>query len=488
MQTRRALVVGLLLSVALGGCRLGPEPGERPNTAADLAASYVSVESTPETLAIGRWWEKLGDPEIQGLVEQALQANPDLRAAAARVLAADASRRAAHGARFPQANLSANASRSKNSISLPQLGRVSVYSTTYSADLGISYAVDLFGRLARTEQAAWAELLAAEDSRLTVWHSLVAAVVRSRVAMATLEWRLENARATEASWRESLGLVERRYRSGLLDPLDVALTRQSLAVSEAVVFGLQMALRQNRHAMDVLLGRQPGTGEKIPATLPDLPGAQLPPAGLPAELLERRPDLRVAEQQLAAATARVGVAMADLFPSLTLTGSAGSRSDGVSDLLSSETLVYNAVAGLLAPIFSAGRLRAQVDVSEARMEEAAERYASAVLVALREVEDALVREEGLRETIEALGTAAVESRIGAEIALARYERGTAGLLTRLESQRRRFASEDALLVARGDLWNARIDLHLALGGDWQESENEIKNESLPMAEATETSR
>lgn len=472
-MTPRPRPLVLLLAVALGtACTLGPDPTVRPETVADGAAGYVHApEPSPAATAreaagaIDRWWLALADPVTADLVERALAANPDL-AAAARVAQAGASLRAARGSRLPRVEASLSASRQKSSFVLPTVGRVGIFSTTLSDELSVSYQLDLFGRLARSRQAAWAELLAARADRETVLHSLVAGVVRARVAIATHRRLLELARADVESWEQSLELVERRYRNGLVGPLDVRLTRQSLAAARAAVPELELSLAQARQALDVLLARQPGTGPELPETLPELPGLSPPPPGLPVELMERRPDLEAAEMRLSAATARVGVALAELFPNLTLTGGVGQRGNRLDDLTSSDTLVYNAVLNLLAPIFTGGRLQAGVEGARARAEEAAALYADAVLTALREVEDALVADEARHRRVEALELSAQEARAASRLAHSRYEQGTGGLLAFLEAERRRIAAENQLLAARGAVWNARIDLHLALGGAW----------------------
>lgn len=462
-----------LLAATLAGCTLGPDP-ERPVTVAEGADAFVhaptSTSDAPSEPArapdIGEWWRGFADPVTAELVETALAANTDLRAAAARVVEARTRVKSARGARWPQASAGAGASRTKNSFVLPEIGRVAVYSTTYTASLDVSYQVDLFGRLARSEEAAWADLLAEEAARETVLHSVIAEVVRARARLSTDGRAVAIARQTRDSWADTLETTERRYRSGLTAALDLRLARENLASAEAALVTAEQRLAQTRLALDVLLGRRPGTGEVPDDLLAPLPDLAPVPLGLPADLLDRRPDLRQAEMRLAAATSRVGVALGNLFPSLTLTGSAGSNSDTIGDLLSSETLVYNAVANLLAPVFTAGQRRAEVDAAEARAEQAAATYAGAVLGALREVEDALVRDAAVVERLEHLETRLDEARAAHEIARDRYARGVLPLLQVLETERRLRLAEDALTNAQAEAWNTRVDLYLALGGDW----------------------
>ncbi|MCP4663511.1 MAG: efflux transporter outer membrane subunit [bacterium] len=464
------LAVTIASLLVAGACTLGPD-SRRPATVADGVAAYVHAppESPEEPAAAGddRWWERFGDEVTSELVDLALAENTDLRAAAARVLEAQAALGKAAGSRFPEVTAGLSATRSKTSFVLPEVGRIGIFSTTYSDDLTVSYQVDLFGRLARTREAAWADLLAQEASREALRHTVVSQVVRSRVQIATLERGLAIARGIRESWEVTLRTVERRYRAGLVQAVDLRLARENLAATQTPEVDLEGQLWQARHALDVLVGRRPGSGPRLPSTLPELPDLEPVPLGLPADLVERRPDLRQAEMQLAAATSRIGVALADLFPSLTLTGSGGIRSDTLSELTSSDGLVYSAVGNLLAPLWSGGRRRAEVRAARARAEQAAAAYAGAVLNALREVEDALVRGETARRRLDLALTRVAEARAADRLARERYQRGVEGLLKVLETERRLRSAEEALYSTQADLWTVRIDLFLALGGDWE---------------------
>jgi multidrug efflux system outer membrane protein len=471
------LAAGLLLAAT--GCALGPEP-QRPETVVDEARSFVyapeGATSKQPLEPAERWWQRIGDPELASLVEQALDSNTDLIGAAGRVLESEAQLARAGGARWPQVSAGIGASRVKNSFVLPSIGRTEIYSTNYSDDLTISYMVDLFGKLKRTRQSAWASLLATEASREALEHAVVAGVVKSRIAVANLEQTLAISEQIRASWTQTLETVERRYRSGLVAAVDLYLARENLSATQAAEVEIRARLAQANHALDVLVGRRPGTGTVRAGTLPELPDPEPLPLGLPADLLEQRPDLREAEMSLASATFGVGVALADLFPSLTLSGSAGMVGDSLSDLTSSEGLVYNAVAGLVAPIFNGGQRRASVDAARARVEQASARYAGTVLRALREVEDALVAESSAWQRLAHSERRLSEARAADRVARERYQRGVESLLKVLETERRLRSAEEALITVRRDLWNARIDLHLALGGDWiRQGESDVQN-------------
>jgi multidrug efflux system outer membrane protein len=460
-----AVVAGATL-LSVGGCTLGPEPA-RPVTVADASDTYVHADDQePTEPAVSAWWRTFGDETTTELVELALQNNTDLQAAAARVLEAEAGLRRAHGARLPQVGFGASATDQRVSFVLPEVGRRTIDSTTYSYNFNVSWQTDLLGRLKRTQQSSWASLLAQEEAREAMVHTVVALVVRSRVLVATAERALAINQEITKSWESTTNTVERRYRAGLAGAVELHLARENLAAvraSEAVIAG-QLDLA--RLALDVLVGRRPGSGEPLPDTLSELPALEPVPLGLPAALLDRRPDLRQAEMQLASATYGVGAAIANLYPDLSLTGSIGASDDSFNDLTLTDGLVYNAVANLIGPIFSGGQRRANVDAAKARAEQATAQYAGVVLTALREVEDALVLGDSTRLNWEFSDQRVSEARAADRLAKQRYQRGVETLLTVLETERRLRLAEQAIINATADVWNARIDLFLALGGDW----------------------
>jgi len=436
-------------------------------TAADVGDAYVyaSGDTDLDLPGVSPWWRTFGDKTTTELVELALESNPDLRIAAARVIEAEANLERAGGARLPQIGYSASAAKQRNSFVLPEIGRRTVDATTYAYDFNVAWQADLFGRLRRTQQSQWALLLAEEATREAVVHAVVAAVVRARVLVATADWALDINREITRSWEATTRTVERRYRAGLAGAVELHLARENLAAaraSEAVIEGQR---EQARLALDVLVGRRPGSAEMLPATLPQLPSLEPVPVGLPIALLDRRPDLRQAEMQLAAATYGVGAAIANLYPDLGLSGSIGENGDRINELDLSN-FVYNIVGNLTGPLFSGGQRRADVDAARARAEAAAASYAGAVLNAIREVEDALVLNDAAVESYRLTVERVSEARAADRIAKERYQRGVERLLTVLETERRLRLAEQANITTTADVWNARIDLFLALGGDW----------------------
>ena len=483
MRRLHCAVLFLVLSLA-AGCTLGPDP-ERPHTAADEAGSFANaplVEVSQE-VDLSPWWKRFGDEVTVDLVELALAENTDLRVAVARVIEAEASLRSANSTLWPQIDYSASASKSETAFNLPGQGLISVDATNYTASLGLSYQIDLFGKLKRSRQSAWASLLAQEAAAETVMHSVVAAVVRARVQVATLERSLAVAKDIRTSWGQTLEIVERRYRSGLVRAMDLHLARENYASVEGAVLQLEAGLAKSRHSLDVLVGRRPASSAALPDTLPDLPDLEPVPAGLPVDLLDRRPDLRGSELQLQASTYGVGIAIADLYPNLSLSASYGTKTDSISDILDLDRAVYQLIGNLVGPLFNGGARRAEVKAAKARLEAASATYAGAVLRALREVEDALVSDHANLERLKHAKRRLAEARAADRLARDRYQRGVEKLLTVLETERRVRAAEDAFMTTQADVWNTRIDLFLALGGDWSDPEQLNAAESTQTAES-----
>jgi outer membrane protein TolC len=248
--------------------------------------------------------------------------------------------------------------------------------------------------------------------------------------------------------------------------LDVHLAKENLAASQSLEPGLEQSLILAGHSLDVVLGRRPATSDELPETLPELPELKETPAGLPAALLDRRPDVRASELKLAAATERVGVSIAALYPSLNLTASGGYRSSDLDSFSVGGADVYSFIIGLSAPIWRGGQLRAQVDFSKADVKLAVANYADVVLVALREVEDALVKQRQLAVRYKYLKVRLEEAVSAERLAGQRYLRGVEGILIVLDTERRRRVAENLLVETASQMFDARVELFLALGGDW----------------------
>ena len=467
----------IVVLTILSGCMVGPDYS-RPETPAEISDGYYNAgkheQDVNDFSEIDRWWEQFGDPTTAVLVRETLENNYSLKAAAARVLQAQAVLTEIHGRRLPDISYSLTRDRSKRSFNFGGLGgggRFTVMSTTWSQGISVAYILDLFGKLKRSEQAAWAELLAVEANEQVLINSMVATVINTRVNIATLQRRLAIARANTQSMKKSVGIVERRYEQGLVGPVDIRLVRENLAQLEVIEPIIELSLITARNALDELLARRPGSSDELPQTLEDLPDLGPVPVGLPASLLDRRPDVRAAEFMLRASNERIGVSIAQLYPDLTIVGNFGYSADTVEDIFQQdETEMFSALMSLAQPIFKGGQIRAQIDAAEARYAELAANYAGTVLAAMREVEDALITEQMLQMQLKHALVQFREASAAESLSKQRYERGVEGILTVLISERSRRISEQEVTILKGRIWNNRVNLFLALGGDWDYQE------------------
>ncbi len=463
--------------IMLSGCMVGPKYS-RPQTTAQTSEAYIYAGSHEQDVndfsSVDKWWESFGDPATVKLVEEALDNNYDLKAAAARVLQAQASLSETRGLQWPDLSYSLSGNKSKQSFNLGNFaggGRFTVMSTTWSQDITANYILDLFGKLKYMEKASWADMLAVKTNQQALTNTIIASVINARINIAIAQRRLALARANIESQQRTLEIVERRYEEGLVGPVDLRLTRENLASLKAIEPAIELQLITARNALDVLLARRPGSSENLPETLEELPQMDSIPIGLPASLLDRRPDIKAAEFTLIAANERVGVSIAQLFPDFGLTGTFGYSGDTIQEIFKYDyTEMYSEIMHLAQPIFKGGQLQAQIKAAKARYEELAANYAGVVLNALKEVEDALVTEQKLVEQLEQAQIQLTEARAAEDLSRQRYENGVEGILAVLESERRSRASEEQLIILKGQIWSSRVNLHLALGGDWNNTQ------------------
>lgn len=453
--------LALLASILAAACASPGAPPADRRPPVDVPASW-STEAPSGPL--GGWLADLGTPALTRLVHEAVTRNFDLQSAASRVQAARAQARIAGADTLPRIQATAGASRSERATA--DAGIVDNPSNHFEVQGQVSWEADLWGRLSdesRATREEWQAAMADYDAaRLSLaanvarrWFDVIAAQAQTRLARDTVE-----------SFSKSLDTIENRYRQGIGDALDVRLARNNLAAARANLAQRRRQQRNLTRALETLAGRYPAALAEPPDTLPDITSAV--PAGLPAGLLERRPDLVAANARLNASGYRVAGADKNRLPGIALTASGGTSSNALRDLVDVDLLVWTVAASLTQPIFEGGRLAAQRDLARARDREALNDYASKALTAFREVEDALDSESYLADQEEASRTAAREARAAEELAEDQYRRGLTGIITLLESQRRKFNADSSLIdVANSRLQN-RIDLYLALGGDFED--------------------
>lgn len=465
MKSSCHLRAALLLWLGLvGGCiNLGPEY-KRPDLDITTPAAYQ--QATDEDTAapdLDRWWRVFEDPELDSMVQEALQRNWDVKAAAARVLEARAQFIQVRADRFPQLGGSGSAERRR----IPVTGRAPATTVNaYQLATPASFEIDLWGRLEKSAQAAWDDILRQEESRWALAQSVAAETVSIYLQLEAVERQLQIADQSIQAFRRSLEFVEIRYNRGLTSALDVRQARRLLARAEARVPQLEQNLGLLQLRLAKLLGRYPRT--QAPRSQPEDYYRKLAPvpAGLPSELLQQRPDIRAAEARLTAANARIGVAKANRFPRIDLTGSFGWSSDELSSLLGHDNYFWRASGGILYPLFDAGRLKAAQRAAEARYEQIVAEYADTVLEAFREVEAALVTRRKQIEQRQLVLNFLNEARATQRVAQNRYIRGLSSYLDVLDAQQTRFVAEEDLVLVDLAILNNRVALHRALGGGW----------------------
>lgn len=456
----RASSFGLL--GALGGCALGPDY-ERPEI--DTPAAYVQPVEEGESFANLSWWDLLQDTQLQTLIRTALVENRDLGIAVARVEEFRALAGVTRADQFPTVDALATAGRATSSENVFPGNLIDGPVDNFRLGADVFFEVDLFGRLRRATEAARAQLLATEEARRSISISLVASVASTYMTLRDFDAQLEIARRTEAARQQSLQIIRARYEKGTAPLLDVNQAEIELAVAAAAVSAAERLVAQTEHTLSILLGRNPGRIVRgLPLQEQVMPPAV--PAGMPSELLQRRPDVLSAEASLAAQTARIGVAEAARWPSLSLTGSLGFESSELSDLTEGGSDFWNVGAGLFAPVFNAGRNRSRVEVERARTEQALLSYQQTVQRAFREVEDALVAVRTYRDEHAARQRQVAAARSAARLSRARYDGGVTSYLEVLDTERSLFGAELAESQTLRLYYDAVIGLYKALGGGW----------------------
>ena len=479
----------LLCSAAclcLAGCAVGPD-SVRPEIAPPLPEQWAAQDADPaptlaDALPAGeesaggnwRWWEAFGDTVLDQLMVEALAHNNDLEAATGRVLEAQAMLGGAKSALFPTLDLGASASRSNTSSELT-FPLFSPYSNNFSVTGTVRWEADLWGKLRRGKEAAAATLLASEQDRRAFAQALIANVTLTWLQVKELQLQVELNVRMVGNYTEHLNTVADRYQRGLVSALDLRLARQGLASAKAAGPPLNQELAVARRRLEILAGRYPAgkilmSGDSIgTGGLTSLPGPLDPvPAGLPSELLERRPDLLAAEARLHAATASIDQAKAALYPRISLTADGGSRTRELAELFTRPTETWSLVSNLFMPLINRGATQAQIKAAEARSRQTVAAYRSAVLQAFAEVENALDLDRHLTLQEEFLVDSAEQARSSLTLAQDRYTRGLDNLLITLDTQRRLYTAESQLLNVQRARRAARVNLILALGGPWDD--------------------
>jgi len=465
VQQRTALARLGLIVVLAGGCTVGPNY-KRPVVTVPQDYRGLPEDQAghpdPVSLADQKWWEVFQDETLQELIRSALQQNYDVRIAAVRILEARAQLGITRADQFPTAAAGAAALNER----LPQSRISPVTNTTaYQVNVSAEWELDFWGKFRRATESARANLLANEWARQEVISTVVSDVASAYFQLRELDLELEISSQTLASRRDSLRLTQLLADRGATSLLDVRQAEQLVFGAAASIPDLEERIEQQENFISALLGNNP---QAVPRgrRLTDQPRAPAVPAGLPSALLERRPDIRQAEQQVVAANASIGVAKADYFPQIALTGTGGSQSYALTNLFGGPAGLWTLAASAAQPIFQGGRLRNRVELAEAQQQEAALFYQRAIQQAFREVSDALIayrRSQEFRIQQEQLTRSAEDAT---RLSNMRYSGGATSYLEVLDSETRKFAAQLNLAQAQLNELQSMVRIYRALGGGW----------------------
>jgi NodT family efflux transporter outer membrane factor (OMF) lipoprotein len=463
------------LSVAiLSGCTVGPN-FLRPHTTLPADWSEPTVEPRSAASAeteLARWWTLFDDPTLVSLVDSAVQFNLDLKQAEARIRQARAARGVVAAGIGPTADATGAYQRSRSSGAGNGKSE-GVISNQYQAGFDAGWELDIFGGVRREIEAADADLQAALETRRDVLVTLTAEVARNYIDLRAFQQRIAIARQNLAAQKHSAALTRQRFQGGFASGLDVANADAQVATTAAQIPLLESAARQSIYSLSVLLGMHPA------ALLPELsppevipPAPPSPPAGVPAALLRRRPDIRLAEAEIHAATARIGVATADLFPKFTIFGSAGMRSSDFSSWFNWAGRIWSFGPSVSWNVFDMDRTRSNIELQQALQEQSLIAYRQTVFNALQEVETALIASEKEEEHRRSLVDAVSANRKAVDLATILYTQGHTEFLNVLDAQRSLYATEDALVQSTGSVSTNLVALFKALGGGWSEEQEQ----------------
>ncbi len=459
----RRIAAITLLVLTLSGCMAG-DGYKRPSV--ETPQSWRFGEKEAKGIVNTVWWQQFNDPVLNELICIALRENKDLKIAAARVEEFMGKYAVTRASLFPQVVANAGAERERTT----ELGQVALPAGTpnpfnqYQVSISASWEIDLWGKLRYATEAAHASLLSTEEGRQSVILSLVTSVADSYVNLRDLDRQLDIARRTAKIREESYHIFNIRFQAGYVSELELSQAKSDLEQVLATIPPLEKSIAQQENALCVLLGRNPGPiprGKSInDLGMPDIP------AGLPSDLLAQRPDIRQAEQNLISANAQIGVARAQYFPDISLTGMFGWESTRLSSLFSGPARTWNWFVPLTAPIFTGGAIAGQVKEAEAIRKETLLQYQQAIQNAFRDVEDSLVDQHRTRDQLEALTRQVEALRTYARVARLRYDNGYTSYIEVLDAERNLFSAELNYTQTQGTLFQSLVNLYKVMGGGW----------------------
>lgn len=464
----RALALTAALALC-SGCAVGPNY-VRPEVSAP--ATYRSALDPAEAASLADlpWWEVFADPVLERLIETALEGNYDLATAVSRVEVARALVGVTQSQFYPQIEYQGIASRQREP--LQQFGSAGAATfDLFQGAFALAWEIDVWGRIRRATEAARAELYATEEFRRGVMLTLATAVAQSYLTLLELDRELEIQREAQKVYGDTLNLFQQRYVGGVGSKLQVDRAEAALAQADAAVPDLERRIAIQENAIAVLLGKNP---EEIPRGTPlaERPAPAPTPPGLPSQLLERRPDVREAEEEVIRANAEIGVAVANFFPQIGLTALYGGQAEEIEDVVRGQFSLWNLVGSTVGPIFQGFALLEQYRAQRASWEAAVARYDQTVIQAFRDVSNALVTQQKLVDVRKAQERQVVALRDSVRLSLLRYNYGLAGYFEVLDAEQQLFPAEISLAQTQRDQLLTVVDLYRALGGGWQLSDEQ----------------
>lgn len=456
----------------LSSCMIGPNY-QRPQV--DTPQSWRFEDKQAKDIANTAWWEQFNDPVLTDLIKIALKENKDLLIAASRVEEFIGYYVSTRGSLFPQVDASATAGRQRlteRGISRIPVGGQATFDN-YQALINMSWEIDMWGRLRRATEAARADLLSTEEARRALILTLVTSIANAYIDLRNLDRQLDIARSTAKTREESYEIFKLRFEGGVISELELSQVKSEYEDALATIPQIEKNIAQQENALSLLIGRNPGF---IPRgkTIDELIMLSVP-QGLPSDLLERRPDIRQAEQDMVAANARIGVAKTLYFPNISLTGLFGFSSTELSKLSTGPAKTWNWAVPISAPIFTGGTISGQVHAAEAQQQQALLKYQKAIQTAFREVDDALVDQHKSRDRLAAQARQVDALLNYAQLARLRYENGYTSYLEVLDAERSLFNAEINYTQTQGTLFKALVNLYKAMGGGWVIEADRISN-------------
>ncbi len=465
------------------GCGIErPKVEVRHQPRLDIKEKWTAAAGSDEEI-LSEWWESFQDEDLSSLVGRALENNWDLKAAAQRLEAAVIQAEMTRAGKMPTVTggLSSSESR-RNFVGMPFPGAedkvISRTSFNSGVSLDASWEPDIWGKFSAQEIGALADMEAVRADVRAARLSIIAQVSKIWFSIIEARQQADLARRTLDSYRETSNRLKLRYEKGLQDSLDYRLSLTSVSIAESGLEQRKQALYALIRQLEILLGEYPDGDITTRDSIPGLPA--LPAAGVPSQLVSRRPDLVSLEKTMLSAGAGWAEARSSLYPSFSIAGSMGTSTDNFLKIFNPEYFIWSLAGNIVQPIFNGGRLRAQVELQDAMASQAASNWASAVLKAFQEVETAMDSEVYLAEQEKALAEAARQSASALDLAQRKYESGLTAFVTVLESQRRSLESESNLIAIRRQRLDARVDLHLALGGGLEDRVVEKNSEEASL--------